>query len=270
MTDAKASPPGDVDLAAVVREARARWPGIAADEEVLRRHLEVVGRRSPPYPVDAFLAAASAAGDAAALRAVEGEIVARIPEMVRRVDPSAAFGGEIGQQVRVRLFVREGADPPRIARYTGEVPLAAWVRVIALRLAFNAKRGKTGSDAGGAAAEGVALDDPEVEYLRGQYREPFARAFEAALAALPKEDRTILRLHYVDGANIDAIGLIFQVHRATIARRLVRIRADVLERARALLAERLGAELDEAASLMGSLAAEVDVTLSRVLGAVSA
>lgn len=269
MTDAKESPPAKLDLAACVRDAHARWPGIAIGEDALRRHLSSLGQAAPPFPADVFLAAACAEGDAAALRVVESDIVSRIPDMVRRVDGSAAFASEIGQQVRVRLFVREGADPPRIARYTGEVPLAAWVRVIALRLAFNAKRGKPTAD-GGAASEGVALDDPEVDYLRGQYREPFARAFEAALAALPKDDRTVLRLHYVDGANIDAIGRIFQVHRATVARWLVRIRGDLLSRAKGILAERLGAELDEAASLMGSLAAEVDVTLSRVLGAVSA
>lgn len=166
--------------------------------------------------------------------------------------------------------MRAGEAPPRIARYTGEVPLSAWARVIALRLAFNAKRGKRGSAEAAGEAPSAALDDPEVEYLRAQYREPFARAFEAALAGLPKDDRTVLRLHYVDGANIDGIGRIFQVHRATVARWLVRIRSDVLARAKTLLAEQVGAELDEAGSVMGALAAEVDVTLSRVLGAVSA
>jgi RNA polymerase sigma-70 factor (ECF subfamily) len=224
---------------------------------------------APPFPTDAFLAAACAQGDAAALRAMDDEVLSRVPDMIRRVDASPAFAGEVRQQLRVRLFVRDGSAPPRIARYTGEVPLAAWVRVIALRLALNAKRGKQEGKTGAGPAEGVAVDDPEIEYLRAQYREPFAQAFEAALAELAKEDRTILRLYYVDGANIDGIGRIFQVHRATIARRLVRIRADVLARARAVLAEKVGAELDEAGSVMGALAGEVDVTLSRVL-AVSA
>jgi RNA polymerase sigma-70 factor, ECF subfamily len=248
MTDVNPSPSA-ADLSGWVRDARGRWPSIATGEAEFRRHLSDLGHMAPPFPTDAFLS--------------------RVPDMIRRVDASPGFAGEIRQQLRVRLFVRDGAAPPRIARYTGEVPLAAWVRVIALRLAFNAKRGRQEGMTSAAQAEGVALDDPEIEYLRAQYREPFARAFEAALAELPKEDRTILRLYYLDGANIDGIGRIFQVHRATIARRLVRIRSDVLARARAVLAEQVGAELDEAGSVMGALAGEVDVTLSRVL-AVSA
>jgi RNA polymerase sigma-70 factor (ECF subfamily) len=272
MPDASQSPDQSAELSANVarwvREARNRWPAIATGEVELRRHLSSVGHFSPPFPADTFLAAACAQGDPAALRAMDTEVLSRVPDMVRRVDPSPAFATEIQQQLRVRLFVSDGSESPRIARYTGEVPLAAWVRVIALRLAFNAKRGKQQSRTSSSPAgseETAALDDPEIEYLRGQYREPFARAFEAALTALPKEDRTILRLYYVDGANIDGIGRIFQVHRATIARRLVRIRADVLAQAKAVLAAQVGTELDEASSVMGALAAEVDVTLSRVL-----
>jgi RNA polymerase sigma-70 factor (ECF subfamily) len=151
-----------------------------------------------------------------------------------------------------------------MARYTGEVPLVAWIRVIALCLAYNEKRRK--STGGERAADEVALEDPEAEYLRAQYRAPFVRAFKSAFEALPKDDRSILCMHYVDGASIDSIGRVFNVHRATVARWLVRIRRDVLARAKELLAEQLGAEVDEAASVIAVLADELDVTLSRVLG----
>jgi RNA polymerase sigma-70 factor (ECF subfamily) len=116
-----------------------------------------------------------------------------------------------------------------------------------------------------SADDETSLDDPEYEHLRAQYREPFRKAFESALGELPKDDRTVLRLHYVDGLNIEGIGRVFQVHRATVARWLVRIRQDVLTRAKALLAERLGAEIDEAGSVIGVLGAEIELTLSRVL-----
>jgi RNA polymerase sigma-70 factor (ECF subfamily) len=66
--------------------------------------------------------------------------------------------------------------------------------------------------------------------------------------------------------NIDGIGRVYQVHRATVARWLVRIRGDVLVAAKKLLAESLGAELEEAESVIGVLAGEVDLTLSRALG----
>jgi RNA polymerase sigma-70 factor (ECF subfamily) len=261
--------PADLDLASCVREARQHWPAIATDEEAFRRHLMSLGRPRPPFALDAFLAAACSAGDGAALQVFDAEVLSRVMGSVGRVDPSPAFTAEIRQQLRVRLFVQQGGEPPRIARYTGDVPLAAWVRVIALRLAFNEKRGGRDKAASLTPPESAALDDPEIEVLRAQYREPFARAFEAALAGLPKDDRTVLRLYYVDGANIEGIGRIFQVHRATVARWLVRIRTDVLVQAKVRLAEQVGADLEEAASVMAALAADVDVTLSRVLGGAS-
>ena len=257
-------------LTSWVADARARWPGIVLDEDAFAAHLARLGpaAAAPAFPLDAYLAAACSARDPAALRAFDEQLVARLPEALRRVDSSPAFASEIQQEVRLRLLLGEGEAPPRIARYTGAVPLSAWLRVVALRLAYNAKRGKKAIAPGDAehTPSRASLDDPEVEYLRAHYKEPFERAFERALAELPKDDRTILRLHYVDGVNIDGIGRVFQVHRATIARWLVRIRGDVLARAKAHLAEAVGADVDEADSVLGAVAADVDVTLSRVLG----
>ncbi len=248
-----------------VSEARDRWPLLAFGAADFRRHLDALGRSTPVFPADTYLAAACAAGDAAAMRVLDEELVARVPAMIRRIDASPAFGADVCQQLRIRVLVSEGDAAPRIARYTGDVPLSAWLRVIALRLALNAKRGVRSRGEEPSADDETSLDDPEYEHLRAQYREPFRQAFESALGELPKDDRTVLRLHYVDGLNIEGIGRVFQVHRATVARWLVRIRQDVLTRAKALLAERLGAEIDEAGSVIGVLGAEIDLTLSRVL-----
>jgi RNA polymerase sigma-70 factor (ECF subfamily) len=267
MTEPTPSPPDElaIELSKWVADAHTRWPLIALDESDFRRHLETLERPLPVFPVETYLAAACVADDSAAVRALEEEYISRVPGAIRRVDTSAAFAADISQQVRIRLLVKSDEIPPRIARYTGDVPLSAWIRVIALRLAFNAKRGtKSNRDDEGARA-GEAMDDPEIDYLRGQYRDTFVRSFSEALSSLSKDDRTILRLHYVDSVNIDGIGRIFQVHRATVARWLVRIRAELLERAKGLLAGHLGAELDEADSVIGVLAGEVDFTLSRVL-----
>jgi RNA polymerase sigma-70 factor, ECF subfamily len=272
MTESVATGSAWSELPGWVKEARARWPLIGLDEVAFRRHLERVGHSAPVFPLDAYLAAACSAGDAAAVRVLDEELVSRVPDAIRRIDASSAFASEISQQLRIRLLVKEKDDPPRIARYTGEVPLSAWLRVIALRLAFNAKRGPKGvrQSEDDEAAPDMAMEDPEVEFLRGQYRDTFVHAFQGALAELSKDDRTILRLHYVDGVNIDGIGRIFQVHRATVARWLVRIRSDVLGRAKSLLAEHVGAEADEAESVVRALAGEVDFTLSRVLKASAA
>jgi RNA polymerase sigma-70 factor (ECF subfamily) len=255
------------ELEASIAEARRRWPTVRLDAPAFSAHCDRVASGRPRFAAETYLAAACAAGDPGALQALDDEIVARVPAMIRTIDPSATFASEVRQRLRVRLLVGEEGAPPRIGRYTGEVPLAAWIRVIAVRLAVNAKRGPSSGD-DPEAADGVASlmrDDPEVDFLRTQYREPFRRAFERALSALPRDDRTVLRLHYLDGVNIEGIGKVFGVHRATVARWIVRIRADVLRSARELLAESLGAELAEADSLIGALVEDLDVTLSRVL-----
>jgi RNA polymerase sigma-70 factor (ECF subfamily) len=254
-----------VELPAVWDPAvRGRWPGIALSEQEFRAHLERVAEQPPAFPIDAYLAAACAAGDEAAIRAFEAEFITRVPAAVFRIDASDNFATELCQLVRVRLLVSEDGTP-RIARYTGEVPLSAWIRVIAIRLALDAKRAVARVGELASQSPDAELEDPEVAYLRAQYREPFVRALKQTLEGLPKDDRTVLRLHYVDGLNIDGIGRVFQVHRATVARWLVRIRADVLAGAKARLAARLGTELDEAESVIGVLAGELEVTLSSAL-----
>jgi RNA polymerase sigma-70 factor (ECF subfamily) len=268
MEESNAEASGEGDLPRWIGQARERWPLIKLEPAAFKEHLERLGRPAPAFPVDTYLAAACAVGDGAAVRALEEEFISRVPDVVRRIDGSSVFAADLSQQVRIRLLVREGDAPPRIARYTGEVPLSAWIRVIAVRLAFNAKRGTKVNREERPEMEGAA-EDPEVEYLRGQYRDTFVRSFKDALGGLSKDDRTVLRLHYVDGVNIDGIGRIFQVHRATVARWLVRIRADVLARAKVRLAEHVGAEMDEAESVVAALAGEVDFTLSRALGGVS-
>jgi RNA polymerase sigma-70 factor len=61
------------------------------------------------------------------------------------------------------------------------------------------------------------------------HREAFREALQEALAMLTAREKTLLRLHFLDGMNIDALGTVFQVHRATVARWLVSIRTRVLE-----------------------------------------
>src|SRR6516165_4204516 len=80
-----------------VRSGRERWPAIQLDEKAFRSHLLAVGQHAPAFPLDAFLAAACAVGDPAALAAFDRELIAQVPGMIRRIDASDAFGVEICQ-----------------------------------------------------------------------------------------------------------------------------------------------------------------------------
>ena len=97
----------------------------------------------------------------------------------------------------------------------------------------------------------VSMDaNPEVEPARTLYRERFRSAIEETLAGLTKRERSLLRLHFLDGLNIDAIASIYRVHRATVARWLVAIRNRALADPRGRLALHLGGTPSELRSLI--------------------
>jgi len=108
-------------------------------------------------------------------------------------------------------------------------------------------------------------DDPALEELKTRYRAELADAFRAALAELPARDRTLLRYQLVDGSTIDEIGSIYKVHRATAARWIAQIRDGLVERTRALIAESLGVDTAEAASIVRLVQSQLDVSVIRHL-----
>jgi RNA polymerase sigma-70 factor (ECF subfamily) len=73
-------------------------------------------------------------------------------------------------------------------------------------------------------------------------------------------------MHVVDGLGIDELGRIYNVHRATAARWLVRIREALFAGTRSALAKHLDLGETEFASLVGVLLSRLDVSVQRVLG----
>jgi RNA polymerase sigma-70 factor (ECF subfamily) len=77
----------------------------------------------------------------------------------------------------------------------------------------------------------------------------------------------LLRLHHVESLNIDELAPIFQIHRATVARRLAKAREEISERTRSLLVSRLRLSESECASIMGMILSQLDISIVRVLSA---
>jgi RNA polymerase sigma-70 factor, ECF subfamily len=89
-------------------------------------------------------------------------------------------------------------------------------------------------------------------------------ALEQSAGALTGRQRSILRMHYVKQANIDDIGAVYKIHRATAARWLMEARATLVQSARQafLLRAALGEhELAEVASMVES---QLSMTWSRL------
>src|SRR6185295_7003466 len=188
------------------------------------------GPEAVPEHVDAvYVCAASDLGNDLACRAIEERYFRDLRSAIARVDGRKDFIDEVLQMLRVQLF--SGAAR-KIARYGGRGPLERWLRTAAMRLAFRQKKERAklpaslpeGSD---AAMPNTERSGRDVESDR-PFREAYARAFEQALAEAFRElyprERAVLRLHFAEGMNIDEIGRVYAVHRATVARWIVSCR----------------------------------------------
>ena len=181
-----------------------------------------------------------------------------------RIDRDAGFLGDVAQQLRLKLTA---ATAPGLRAYAGATKLILWLRVAALRTALELKR----SQRRFAPAEDLPLDKLlegsgiELDALGGLHLEDFKRAFEESFRRLPTRERTLLRLHFVDGLKLDAMAAIYSVHRATVARWLVAIRRMLFAQTREVLGATHPLESGALRSLYRLLEAELQVTLSSLL-----
>jgi RNA polymerase sigma-70 factor (ECF subfamily) len=250
-------------LLAAHEEAQRVWPGIRLDIAQLQAHLARLGGSAqlPAYVNDVYLACACSQGDPIACRLFEARYAADIRTAAGRLCTDPALREEVVQDVRRKLLVGE---PPGLATYTGAGPLQAWLRAVARRTAIDALRARKQRET--ARVSNLHANDSSIESRIDRAR--FLQLFEACLAqafsGLPARDRNLLRMHYAGGVGIDVLGRAYGVHRATAARWLVAIRAQLFDSVRAQLKERLGGLSDaDFRELVRLTAGQLSLTLSR-------
>ncbi len=259
------------DLSAILEKCAAAWPGIKVSRDELVAH---VARVSPSgfdglHVEDLYLACACAKKDDRAILAFESKYLHEVPSYVGQIDRSAPFIDEVGQQLREKLFVTTGEDGRlKICEYTGRGPLGAWVRVVCVRLALNLRRrpkNTVETDGERAPVLRSAAPDPEVDFLKSKYKEEFREAFQATLTDLSSDERAVLKMHYIDGLNIDQIGTAYRVHRATVARWLAHSREKIMEETKKRLEQRLKMQAAEVDSVIGLVRSQLDVSIYKFL-----
>jgi RNA polymerase sigma-70 factor (ECF subfamily) len=258
-------------LADILRTAAAAWPTVELDPEAFVRHL---GRHLPEGVAletalrqmntsDLYLACACAQGDPRAIAAFETHCLSVVESAVTRNGVGSDIVAEVKQHVRERALVSD-AGPPRIASFSGRGDLRGWVRVMATResilLARRARR-ETPVDDEELLHAFVTPGDAELEQAKGQYRDEFKRAFDAALRSLPAREQTLLRQHVIDGLTIDQLGALYHVHRATAARNLERARQAVLAATRQQMMGRLRVRPSELDSILRLIRSKLEVSL---------
>lgn len=209
---------------------------------------------------DLMLALACARGVDGALRYFERQHLAHVSSFVSRIDSSPSFADEVRQRLRSRLLTGSADKPPQILGYSGRAQIGGWLRVCAIRearaIAADARRQV-------ALARGMDTDktDPELVMMKDKYAGAVSEAFRDALDALAPDDRTILRLHYLDGLTIEEVGALYEMSRATAARVMSRARQRLVDGVRAVLARGLGIGRREADSLLVLVRSRIDFGL---------
>ncbi len=211
---------------------------------------------------DLYLACALAIGDEAAARLAEEQLIPAAREAVRRIDRTPAFVDDVVQEVRLRVMV---GPEPAIAQYRGTGPLASWIRIVARRIAIDRKRAVSHATDDDGLDQLPAPEDPELAVIWHTCADAYRAALTAALAALEKRDRTVLRQRYVDGMHIDALGRVHGVDPATAFRWIKRAEQAVLAAIRTALGERLALTDSQMQSMERFVAANVQLGISGLL-----
>lgn len=267
----------DVDrIAALAAEgfarARAERPDVRCQERSFLQVLLARLARDPDVAdfTEIALVAGCIDGDPQALQRFERDYVGAAVVSLRRLRMSAAESDDALQRVRLKLLVPERpGELPVIAAYAGSGKLRSFVRVVATREAISSIRAARRGNDSVSELEGIAasLDDPALRELALRSRDAMKRGFERAVADLSSRDRNILRMHFLDGVELNAIARLYAVHRVTASRWLAEIRASLLDQVRDHVQRELGLTDSDVASVVRLAREDLAASVERILRA---
>ncbi|MEL6179377.1 MAG: sigma-70 family RNA polymerase sigma factor [Myxococcota bacterium] len=263
-------------------DAQQTWPEIGLSSELLAQTIaEQLLARHPPqtdprswletfHYSDFLLAQGCARGIHAALIGFETQFKAELRGVVRRFEGPRFAADDLHQIIRERLFVGTTAAPARILGYSGQGSLRRWFAVTATRLILDQLRVGAQHKRERATLHEEILNvagtgDWEMEFLKRTYRAAFKEAVATALGELSSPERNLLRLHLVERLSIDQIGVIFNVHRSTAARRLERARQALMEATRAAMINALEVDEDDLDSIIRLVNSRLEASIHRIL-----
>jgi RNA polymerase sigma-70 factor (ECF subfamily) len=235
-------------IEAAVRAGRAAWPEIRLSDTLFQRHLrERIEPRARGGVLqslhweDLYLACACANRIRSALDAFERKFVSQVPYIVARFRRDEAFADEVAQLTRDKLFIESPRQEPVIAEYSGRGPLFNWFSILVIRTAIDFQRRRSEriheseSAFGEIAARGP---DPERAYFERLHGRALLSALKRSLMRVSSGQRTLLRLHFVEGTTLDELAQRYGVHRSTVVRRIVAARTRIMQECGSFLGER--------------------------------
>jgi RNA polymerase sigma-70 factor (ECF subfamily) len=273
-------------LARLVEQGDEAWPTFRVEPRAFALELADRYVRFPPkasaldwfehvQAVDLYLAIACGNGDHHALVAFDEAYGKDIKKMVGRYQGADLPPEDLEQSLKERLFVATDRRAPKILDYSGQGFLQNWLKVTGTRLFIDLLRGQSSRNEYEIAMprdeEQRVLDlpspdqDPELDFLKREYREHFRQAFFAAAQALSSHERNLLRQYIVAGLTVEQLGKLYGVHTATAARRVQRAREALVEGTRLELISRLQVSQAELESIMRLIQSRLEISMARML-----
>ena len=259
-------------------EAAARaFPEIQLDFRIVEEYVRERSQpgtggeaATPPTQIAAlYLCCACVRGHQAACLAFRTKYLGVIRQAAARIGGDREFVDEVTSQLFDRLLV---GPAPRLKRYSGRGELSAWLKVVATRLALDVKRSRPQQDEEPlpSTIAIVTSMSPESMVFCRNHGQDILDALGNATAGLDAKQRNVLRLHYADELNIDEIGELYGVHRATVARWLQNARTSIDAAVHKELGSRHGLGAAEVASLIHGARGQLEEDLRLMLGKPSA
>jgi len=210
---------------AIERQVRRRFaiPLDAFADVVLERAAAHHGDRNPLEYIfrlcldDLYLATACGQGDADAWRECRERYFTYIRDFARRFVHERA-AADVADQVIADLWQRE-----RLAQYDGRSTLKTWLGAVVAHAAINAgkrERRMTTIDPGTMKARSRVIGGAEDE----DTHRLFATLVTRALEELEPDAKVLLLLYYEQGLTLDEMVSVLGTSKATLSRRLDRLR----------------------------------------------
>jgi RNA polymerase sigma-70 factor (ECF subfamily) len=216
-------------------------------------------RRTAPQTEALVLVFACLRGDSAAITHLEREYFAKVRGALKKMNVGG-LEDELIDWLRFELFARE--QGPLLATYSGKGDLTGFLRAIAVHEALKRLKKQKREVTPEAMAE---LPVPEIELatMKGAYGKEFTRALDEAFRSMTVEERNLLRQYFLDGLSIDALAKLYDIHRATAARRVTAAKEKLTGRVKETLVSAL--QLGESSVQQVITLSNLDQSLSKLL-----
>ncbi len=253
-------------LSDAIAAAQTRWPGIKINASGLLAHLAKLEESTSGH-VDTnrleeiALCFACGSGDSVAIQAFETSYFSELTIALRKLDAKRGTFEEMRQLARHHLFV--GAPgAAKVLTYLGMGSLRKWVRVVMTHLAINTLSREAPetamSDKVLAALMGGNIEDPELTYIKQHYRNDLQTAFHEAFAQMSEEDQSLIQNAFYTRLSIDTLAVLYDIHRSTAARRVLKVRDELVTNVRAALKDRLHISSNECDSLLRFMRSQLE------------